>query len=147
MSAMTLQTQEPEHVSEDLPVLEMVRPMVGFPDQRRFALARLDGEGVICDLRCLDGELSFVVVPPAMFFDDYAPEVDDGLVAELGARGEEDLLVLAVVTLGDQPGDATANLMAPVVVNHRTRRAAQVVLDDVTLPLRAPLTPARHATA
>ena len=147
MSTMTVQPQETEPVSEDLPVLEMVRPMVGFPEQRRFALARLDGEGVVCDLRCLDDELSFVVVPPAMFFDDYAPEVDDELVAELGAQSEDDLLVLSVVTLGADPNDATVNLMAPIIVNHRTRRAAQVLLDDVTLPLRAPLTPARHATA
>lgn len=147
MTTMTVQPQETEPVSEDLPVLEMVRPMVGFPEQRRFALARLDGEGVVCDLRCLDDELSFVVVPPAMFFDDYAPEVDDELVEELGARSEEDLLVLSVVTLGADPSDATINLMAPIIVNHRTRRAAQVLLDDTTLPLRAPLTPARHATA
>lgn len=143
----TVQPQETEQVSADLPVLEMVRPMVGFPEQRRFALARLDGEGVVCDLRCLDDELSFVVVPPAMFFDDYAPEVDDDLVEELGAQSEEDLLVLSVVTLGDDPTQATVNLMAPIIVNHRTRRAAQVLLDDATLPLRAPLTPARHATA
>jgi flagellar assembly factor FliW len=143
----TVQPQETEQVSADLPVLEMVRPMVGFPEQRRFALARLDGEGVVCDLRCLDDELSFVVVPPAMFFDDYAPEVDDELVEELGAQSEDDLLVLSVVTLGDDPTQATVNLMAPIIVNHRTRRAAQVLLDDATLPLRAPLTPARHATA
>ncbi len=147
MTTMTVQPQETDPVSEDLPVLEMVRPMVGFPEQRRFALARLDGEGVICDLRCLDEELSFVVVPPAMFFDDYAPEVDDELVEELGAQSEEDLLVLSVVTLGADPRDATVNLMAPVIINHRTRRAAQIVLDDVTLPLRAPLTPARRTTA
>lgn len=144
---MTVQPQETEPVSQDLPVLEMVRPMVGFPEQRRFALARLDGEGVVCDLRCLDDELSFVVVPPAMFFDDYAPVVDDELVEELGAQSEEDLLVLSVVTLGADPSEATVNLMAPIIVNHRTRRAAQVLLDDATLPLRAPLTPARHATA
>ena len=34
---------------------------------------------------------------------------------------------------------ATANLLAPVPVNHRARRAFQVVLDAPTLSLRAPL--------
>jgi hypothetical protein len=29
--------------------------------------------------------------------------------------------------------------MAPVLVNHRTRRAGQFLLDDTDLPLRAPL--------
>lgn len=137
--------QEADDVPGDIPVLEMVRPMVGFPERRRFALARLDESGVVCDLRSLDDDLSFVVVPPGMFFSDYTPEVDDDLVAELGVETEDDVLLLTVVTLGDDPSTATANLLAPVVVNHRTRRAAQVILDDAALPLRAPLTPARDA--
>ena len=61
---------------------------------------------------------------------------------ELDVRGdasEDDLLTLVVVTLGSSAADATANLMAPVLVNHRTRKAAQVVLDDLDLPIKAPL--------
>ena len=52
---------------------------------------------------------------------------------------EDDLLTLVVVTLGASAEDATANLLAPVLVNHRTRKAAQVVLDDLELPIKAPL--------
>lgn len=137
--------QEADDVPGDIPVLEMVRPMIGFPEERRFALARLDDTGMICDLRSLDSDVSFVVVPPGVFFADYSAEVADDVVTELGAESEEDLLLLSVLTLGDDPAAATANLLAPVVVNHRTRRAAQVILDDTTLSLQAPLTPARDS--
>lgn len=127
-------------MTAEIPVLEMVHPMIGFPDHHRFALARLDDDGTICDLRSLDDPaISFVVVPPHVFFDDYGPEVDDATVAALELSGAEDLLTLVVVTLGETLPEATANLMAPVLVNHRTLRAAQVVLDDVSLPIRAPL--------
>jgi flagellar assembly factor FliW len=44
-----------------------------------------------------------------------------------------------LVNPGATLADMTANLMAPILVNHRTRRAAQVVLEDPSLPLRAPL--------
>ena len=44
--------------------------------------------------------------------------------------------------LSETPADATANLMAPVLVNHRTRQAGQYVLADVDLPIRAPLSAA-----
>jgi flagellar assembly factor FliW len=138
--------QDQAHTRElpaDIPVLEMVRPMVGFPGSRRFALARLDETGVICDLRSMDDpDLSFVVVPPGVFFDDYAPELDDTVVAELEIESERDVLTLVVLTLAGTVEGATANLGAPVLVNHRTRRAAQVLLDDPALPLRAPLAPA-----
>ena len=125
----------------DLTVLEMVQPMVGFPDHRRFALTRLDESGLVCDLRAVDDELRFVVVPPVAFFTDYAPEIDDSVVDQLGIESADDVVVLLVVTLGETLESATANLMAPVLVNHRTRRAGQFLLDDVDLPLRAPLAP------
>lgn len=124
----------------DLPVIELVHPMPGFPDRRRFALVVLDDDGVLCALRSLDEpDLRFLVVPPAPFFPDYAPEVDDGTVADLGIGSPDDALVLLVLRAGESLTETTANLLAPVVVNRRTRRAAQVILDDPTLSVSAPL--------
>ncbi len=130
---------EPDEAGAAL--LEMVQPMVAFPDHRRFALTRLDQTGLVCDLHAVDDELRFVVVPPAAFFADYAPEIDDSVVEQLGVESADDVVVMLVVNLGDTPESATANLMAPVLVNRRTRRAGQFLLDDPDLPLRAPLTP------
>lgn len=135
-SAMPLATA----ADQDLPVLDMVQPLLGFPESTRFALGRLDETGVLCELRSVDQpDLRFVVVPPAVFFPDYAPVVDDDVADALAAQDADDLLVLSLVTLGRAPQDATANLLAPILINHRTRRAAQVLLDDADLPLRAPL--------
>jgi flagellar assembly factor FliW len=127
-------------VREEIPVLEMIEPLPGFPEHRRFALARLDDAGVLCALRSLDDpDLRFLVVPPGAFFSDYAPEIDDQTAAALEIDSADDVLALVMVNPGESARAATANLLAPVLVNHRTRRASQVVLDDVTLPLRAPL--------
>ena len=140
------ETQEAP-VPTDIPVLEMAQPMIGFPEQKHFALARLDDDGVICDLRAVDGsDLSFIVVPPHLFFDDYTPEIDDVTAALLGLESEQDLLTLVVVTFGEELGDATANLLAPLLINHQTRRAAQVLLHE-DLPLRAPIVPAQDVEA
>lgn len=127
-------------VQEEIPVLEMVEPLPGFPEHRRFALARLDDTGVLCALRSLDDpDLRFLVVPPGAFFGDYAPEIDDQTAQVLEAESGDDILALVMVNPGESAHTATANLLAPLLVNHRTRRAYQVVLDDATLPLRAPL--------
>lgn len=124
----------------DLPVIELLHPMPGFPDRRQFALVVLDDDGVLCSLRSLDDpDLRFLVVPPGPFFPDYAPDVDDATVLELGIASAEDALVLLVLKAGDSLADTTANLLAPVVVNRRTRRAAQVILDDPSLSVSAPL--------
>jgi flagellar assembly factor FliW len=138
-------TQEPTATGE-IPVLELTEPLLGFPERRRYALVRLDDHGVVCELRSLDEpDLRFVVVPPGAFFADYAPRIDDATAQALGATSAEDLLVLVLVNTSDSVESATANLRAPVVVHHRTRKAVQVVLDDESLSLRTPLVRAAPA--
>ncbi|WP_370250515.1 flagellar assembly protein FliW [Nocardioides sp.] len=124
----------------DIPVIDIVHPLPGFPEARRFALVQLDDAGVLCALRSLDDpDLRFLVVPPQHFFPDYTPEVSDDVVAELGIDSEHEVLLLVILTAGATLTDTTANLLAPVVVNTRTREAAQVILDDATFPVAAPL--------
>lgn len=123
-----------------LPVIELVRPMPGFPDRRRFTLVRLDDTGELCSLTSLDDpELRFLVVPPARFFPDYAPEVEDEVLADLEIASPDDVLLLVVLNAGTSLDSTTANLAAPVLVNPATRRGGQIVLDTPGLPLAAPL--------
>lgn len=126
----------------EIPVIEMVQPMPGFPDHRRFALVQMDGASDLCSLSSLDEPgLRFLVVPPAAFFPDYAPEVGDDVVADLGIEQVSDVLVLVVLNAGTSLHSTTANLAAPLLVNTATRRAGQVVLDEPGLPVAAPLLP------
>ena len=124
----------------EIPVIELVQPMPGFPGLTRYALVQLDDDGVLCALRSLeDPDLRFLVMPPAAFFPDYAPVVDDEAVEALGIETVEDVLMLVVVNAGTSIQTATANLVAPVLVNRTTLRAQQVVLDDPDLSVAVPL--------
>jgi flagellar assembly factor FliW len=78
-------------------------------------------------------------VPPALFFADYAPELDDATVERLGLTDAADALILVIVTLGERPADATANLLGPIVINRHTRQAVQAVLAGSGYDLRTPL--------
>lgn len=125
---------------QEIPSIELVHPFPGFPEQRRFALVQLDEDGVLCQLRSLeDPDLRFLVMPPVPFFPDYAPEVSDGVVADLQIDSADDVIVLLVINAGESLSTTTANLMAPLLVNTATRRGSQVILDDPSLPLAAPL--------
>ncbi len=124
----------------EIPVIDMVLPMPGFPDHHRWALVQLEGASDLCSLSSLDEPgLRFLVVPPAVFFPDYAPEVGDDVVAALEIESAADVLVLVVLNAGRGLHDTTANLAAPVLVNPATRRAGQVLLDEPGLPVAAPL--------
>lgn len=140
---LTVSASVPETEPESegaVPVISFVRPMAGFADVHDFALVQLDEDGVLCALRSVeDPELRFLVVPPAVFFPGYAPELPDAVVAELGIAAAADVLLLVVLNAGESLADTTANLLAPVVIDTVSRRAAQVILDDVDLPIRAAL--------
>ena len=124
----------------EIPVIELVTPMPGFPDRSKFALVQLDDDGVLCSLASLEQpDLRFLVVPPAQFFPDYAPVVDDETVSDLGISDVGDVLLLCVLTAGESLATTTANLAAPLLVNTATCRALQVVLDDPSLSVATPL--------
>ncbi len=112
------------------PHLAVTGGLAGFPSSERYALDQVVDGGPLFRLTSLDEEgLEFVVAAPAVFFPDYAPVIDDVAARRLGLAGEDDALVLVVLTLGSTARDATANLLAPIVVNRRDGRAAQVVAE------------------
>lgn len=125
----------------DVPALHFAAGIPGFPEARQFALVWWgDEHGPFSILTSLDESgLEFLVVPPHTFFPDYAPEVDDDTAERLELETADDALLMVIVTVGDDPNGATANLLAPIVVNRHTRAAAQIVLVEGDLPLRAPL--------
>jgi flagellar assembly factor FliW len=127
--------------AEALPTIEFVAPMPGFAGLTTFVLVRVDDSGPLYALTSLDQpDLRFLVIAPGAFFPEYAPEIDDETLDLLGGVSDpEQLLVLLVVTVSNGLADATANLMAPVIVDQGSRRAVQVVLAGSGLPVRAPL--------
>jgi flagellar assembly factor FliW len=135
----TMETTTPTGTPE-IPVIELVQPMPGFPDLARFALVQVDDSGVLCSLTSLEQpDLRFLVVPPAPFFPDYTPEVEEDVLSDLGSTSVDDLVLLCVLTAGESLASTTANLVAPVVLDTATHRAVQVVLDDPDLSVATPL--------
>ncbi len=123
----------------DLLEITVLGGLAGFTTSDRYALVEVSPSSPLFRLCSLDEPgLDFVVVPPAVFFPDYAPEIDDVTAGRLGLTDAADALPLLILTVGKDLTSSTANLMAPVVINSRTLRAAQVVVEG-TYPLRAPL--------
>jgi flagellar assembly factor FliW len=121
-------------------VLDFGGGIPGFPASRRFRLEKLAPElQPFCVMRSVDETgISFVLVSPGVLFPDYTIEIDEQHVASLALESADDALVMAIVTLGVPP---TANLLGPLVMNRRTRAAAQVVQYQSSYKAAEPLTP------
>jgi flagellar assembly factor FliW len=85
-----------------------------------------------------EGDLAFLVVPPAAVVPDYAPELSADDVAFLGLENPDDALIYNIVTLRPD-GSSSVNLKGPIVLNRHTMTGKQVVLANSPYPLQHPL--------
>jgi len=131
------------HGLRDVPAADLttfVAPLLGFDNQREFALLQTES-GPLCWMQSLTVKRTcFCVLDPSAAGCDPDVAVSAEDVADIGASGaEDDVQVLLVVVLNEDPKKMTVNLRAPILRNRKTGKAKQVVLDDPQLPLAMPL--------
>ena len=123
-------------------LLHFPEGLIGFPQARRFVL--LDAtrpDAPFRRLLCVDEpELGFVVCDPEALWPGY------GGALPPYEGGRENLAVLAIITIPKNPLEMTANLMAPLVVDCRTRVGRQLVLDIGRFSTRHALLPPADGT-
>ncbi len=119
-------------------VVEFSGGLVGFPEMERYVLVQHKDDSPFRWLQSLDcGELAFLVVDPAVFCTDYAPEMPGSAAVELALDEETPRLVYTIVTIPrGKPSEMTLNLAGPLVLNLATGKAKQVVLEDPRYPTR-----------
>lgn len=120
-------------------VITLQRELPGFPGLTELELRKVDEYGIFVWLAsCADETVSFMGVNPFVYFPDYEVEVDDEIVTDLVRSVDDELVAYCLVTLNPDHRTATANLLAPIVVNITQGRAVQIIL-ETDHQLRAPL--------
>ena len=134
---MTTGTDTP--TSTEVPVLEFPGGIPGLPDATNFVLEAFteDEEPLFSLLRSVDDTVSLIVTQPWLFFPEYAPDLPDDQLAEIGITSPEDVTLFCPVTLDQAENCVYVNLVGPFVVNVATRTGRQIVLSDGQWPLRA----------
>lgn len=74
--------------------------------------------------------LMFVMTNPFLFVEEYDFDIPDKLVLELEIDAVEDVTIYTLVVIPDNPQESTANLKAPLVVNHNMMVGAQCILNE-----------------
>ncbi len=85
------------------------------------------------------GDIAFPLVDPDEFVDGYLVRPPKGLQEYIGEFEAEDLVLSTIVTFPQGTGGATLNLKAPIIMNLKTNRGAQIVLEDPEVPIRFPI--------
>jgi flagellar assembly factor FliW len=114
--------------------------LIGFPDLRRFELLEPSDAYPLKFLHPLDrDDIHFVCIDVAAIKLDYQVPLSGDDALALAIEDPADALVLALVVIPEDPRLMTANLAGPILVNLRTRRGRQVVLNTEQFPLKFPV--------
>ena len=122
------------------PTILFPQGLVGCESWKRFVLLVNDEEDLpVAVLRCVDDpNISLMITDPTLALAEY----DVALTSEERAmldltEGEQPQLYCTLSVASD--GWLTANLLGPLAVNPRTRRAKQLVLVDSSYSTRHPI--------
>ncbi len=118
-------------------LIAMKGSILGFGHLKRFALIVHDQETPLWWLQSADDPaVAFVVINPFIVMPDYKPTLHQEDRDFLEIRKDEDLVLLAIVTVRSQPFRVTVNIRAPILVNAGNRMATQIVLEDPEYPIQ-----------
>ncbi len=83
-----------------------------------------------------DPGLAFAVVNPFLVKADYDFEINDEDAGSLEIETPEDVAVYSILVVPEDLTKVSMNLKAPVIINPRRRKGAQIVLDTDVYTVR-----------
>jgi flagellar assembly factor FliW len=112
----------------------------GFPQIQKFTILEFDDLKPFQYLQSLgDPPIALLVVNPFLLHPNYHFDLGSTDMEDIRAEKPEDVTVFAVATIPENPADATINLMAPILLNEKSRCGKQVILLDSDYSVRHPL--------
>ena len=110
----------------------------GFPDKKQYIIINdEDEDSPFCWLQSLeDPDLAFTMVNPYLAYPNYDPRFPESELAKLGQASQEDYSVLSTVIIPEEIEKMRTNLMAPIVINLKTKKAMQIITEGDQYPVR-----------
>lgn len=116
---------------EENNVLKFDNGLPGFEPCKKYILLKNGDEASPFKwLQCVDHpELAFAVADPFPIVRDYDFELDDECAKSLGIEKSEDVAVYVIVVVPEDYKKMSMNLKAPLIINSRNNKGAQIILD------------------
>ena len=112
----------------------------GLEEYNKYALLQYEESYPIIWLQSVEeGGVCLPVLDTFSVIDGYVFDIDDADVKELQIGGPEELHVVSVVVIPDDIQRMTVNLAAPVLINTKTGKAKQILLNGSDYSVRVPV--------
>lgn len=120
-------------------VIDLPWGLPGFPNLRRWLALNVESQSFVWLQSLDDTSVSLPTADPYMIFEDYDPKLPSYAAAALDITTPAEFTLLCVVVVTENAEEMTMNLFAPIVINLRTRKGRQIVLENSGFSVRQPI--------
>jgi len=126
---------------EENNIIEFCSGLIAFEDLTRFALFDISENANFKWLQSIDKpQVAFLLVDPFTIKQDYYVDLSDELAEKLEVLIPEDVIVYTTVTVPKSGfKDATTNLVGPILINWRKKKAKQIICERENNLIKYPL--------
>lgn len=114
---------------DELQVIDFPDGILGFDFIKKFVILDAEDEG--SPFKWMQAfeekDLAFVIIRPVDFMESYELVISQNDFEAVKADSADDLIVLAIVTIPENPKDMTANLQGPIIINPAKRLGRQAI--------------------
>lgn len=106
--------------------------ILGFEDYKKYIIIdNPDEEIPFKTLQCIDEpSLSFVIINPFIFKNDYEFTLSDNTIEKLKIENENEVAIFTIVVIPEEISKMTANLQGPLIINANEKLGKQIVLEN-----------------
>ncbi|NCC86413.1 MAG: flagellar assembly protein FliW [Clostridia bacterium] len=118
-------------------VIHFKEGVPGFEKFKDYVLLQEQEIPFVMTLQSIDAEFpSFVVIDPYAFIQNYNPKLSKKDLKYFECEKEEDLRVLLITVVPKKLEEAVVNLKSPIIINAKTNKAKQFILENTDYPIR-----------
>lgn len=122
---------------DETTIFEFERGLPGLAGLKRFAVLESEETEPFRWLQSIDPpHLCLMMIEPSHIKPDYHVKLNKHSNPELGPINPEQVLIMVLVVVPEDPTQMTANLLAPIIFNLETRKGTQAVIDGKPEMLR-----------
>ncbi len=125
---------------EEQSIIAIPEGLIGISGNRRFILIEKEDLNPFVYLQSVDDpDFSLVVINPFLADNSYMIDIDPSDLEAIGAKEQEDFIVLSIVVLADRIEHITVNLKAPIIINVKSQKGKQIILQTLEYGVADPL--------
>ena len=119
-------------------IFNFVSPIIGFKDLKQYAIIDYKPDSPFKWLQSIeDSELAFPITLCSFFGIDYQFDIPDEEAELLEIETADDVFVCNIANIpSSNPQGATVNMLAPIIINLKNKKAMQLILKNTNFEVR-----------